>query len=47
VSDDCPTLSEVEAAIKHLRNFKASGGDGISAELLKYCQAVVLLGFIV
>jgi hypothetical protein len=32
---DPPTLEELEIAIKKIRNNKASGADGITAELIK------------
>jgi len=43
---DTPTLAEVCAAIRKFKNGKASGADGITADLLKHsisCTAPALL----
>ena len=46
IDDTCPDLTEVQRAMKMLKNGRCRGCDGITGEQLKYCENIKLQRYV-
>ena len=46
IDDTCPDLTEVQRAMKTLKNGRCRGCDGITGEQLKYCENIKLQRYV-